>query len=113
MTLEADNKLDSIQMCLSCEKEIKLELGDCLIRYGSFIEFTCYECQNKKIIEAELRSLLNQKKEKAHTHLMEDFSELIYQHFPNFDNNINKETWDLLVLFTDEAISQLMGMDSK
>ena len=108
MTLEANNKLDSIQMCLSCEKETKLELGDCLIRYGSFIEFTCYDCQNKKIIEAELRSLLNQKKEKAHIHLMEDFSELIYQHFPNFDNNIKKDTWDLLVLFTEETISQLM-----
>ena len=113
MTLEADNKLDSIQMCLSCEKEIKLELGDCLIRYGSFIEFTCYECQNKKIIEAELRSLLNQKREKAHLALVEDFSNVIAKHFPNFDNNISEETWNLLLLFTDETIYQLMGIDSK
>jgi hypothetical protein len=43
----------------------------------------------------------------THLSLLEDFSEVIYKHFPNFDNNISDETWKLLELFTDETINQL------
>jgi hypothetical protein len=39
--------------------------------------------------------------------MMEEFSEVIYKHFPNFDNNIEADTWKLLELFTDETINQL------
>ncbi len=45
--------------------------------------------------------------ESLFTHLLEDFSEVIRKHFPNFDNNIEEETWKLLQLFTDETIAQL------
>jgi hypothetical protein len=43
----------------------------------------------------------------THLSIMEDFSEVIYKHFPNFDNNISADTWKLLELFADEAINQL------
>jgi hypothetical protein len=43
----------------------------------------------------------------THLSMIEDFSEVIYKHFPNFDNNINADTWKLLELFADEAINQL------
>jgi 5'-deoxynucleotidase YfbR-like HD superfamily hydrolase len=39
--------------------------------------------------------------------MVEDFSEVIARHLPNFDNNIKDETWKLLELFTEEAIEQL------
>jgi hypothetical protein len=39
--------------------------------------------------------------------MVEDFSEVIARHLPNFDNNIKDETWKLLELFTEEAIQQL------
>ena len=43
----------------------------------------------------------------THLSMMEDFSEVIYKHFPNFDNNVEADTWKLLELFTDETINQL------
>ena len=45
MTLETDLKLNPIQFCLECEEEKPLEEGECLIRFGAYVEFTCYECQ--------------------------------------------------------------------
>ena len=40
--------------------------------------------------------------------IMEDFSEVIYKHLPNFDNNLKEDTWKMLQVFTDEAISELL-----
>jgi len=42
-----------------------------------------------------------------HNEMMEDFSDVIAKHFPNFDNNIEDQTWSFLVLFTEETIYQL------
>jgi hypothetical protein len=39
--------------------------------------------------------------------LMQEISNAIYKVFPNFDNNIEKETWALLVLSVEEICSQL------
>jgi hypothetical protein len=48
MTLETDLKLGETQLCLSCDEVKPLTDGDCLIRYGVFVEFNCYQCQQKK-----------------------------------------------------------------
>lgn len=45
--------------------------------------------------------------EKTHSALLEDFSNVIAKHLPNFDNNISADTWKLLELFADETINQL------
>ena len=42
-----------------------------------------------------------------HLALIEDFSNVIAKHLPNFDNNISNDTWGFLELFTEEAIYQL------
>ena len=42
-----------------------------------------------------------------HLAIMEDFSNVIAKHLPEFDNNINPDTWKLLELFTEETIFQL------
>lgn len=42
-----------------------------------------------------------------HLALIEDFSNVIAKHLPNFDNNISDDTWAFLELFTEEAIYQL------
>jgi hypothetical protein len=44
--------------------------------------------------------------------MIEDFSNVIAKHLPNFDNNIEEETWNFLVLFTEEAIAQLTEKES-
>jgi hypothetical protein len=46
-------------------------------------------------------------REELHLALTEDISEIIAKHLPNFDNNIETETWQLLMLFLDETIQQL------
>ena len=43
---------------------------------------------------------------------MEEISNAIYKVFPNFDNNIEEETWRLLVLSVEEICSQL-GKENK
>lgn len=45
--------------------------------------------------------------EELHLAIMEDISNVIAKHLPNFDNNIEDETWKLLPLFVDEVIHQL------
>ena len=37
-------KLDDNQMCLICYEIKPIEQGKAVVRYGSYIEFTCYEC---------------------------------------------------------------------
>jgi hypothetical protein len=99
MTLETDLKLGETQLCLSCDEVKPLTDGDCLIRYGVFVEFNCYQCQQKKTQQ--------QQKDEKFLEMMDDFSDVIAKHFPNFDNNIEASTWAFLVLFTEETIHQL------
>lgn len=89
-----DLQLGETQLCLVCDQVKPLEQGEAIVRYASFIEFTCYECMNNK-------------HEDIHLAMMEDFSNVISKYLPNFDNNLTDETWKLLQLFTDEAIHQL------
>jgi len=53
------------------------------------------------------RTEKNALREQAHLALSEDISNVIAKYFPNFDNNIDPATWQLLALFLDEAIHQL------
>lgn len=46
-------------------------------------------------------------REDLHLAMMEDISNVIAKHLPNFDNNIEDKTWALLPLFIDETINQL------
>ena len=46
-------------------------------------------------------------REEKFLEMMDDFSDVIAKHFPNFDNNIEDSTWAFLVLFTEETIHQL------
>lgn len=51
---------------------------------------------------------LNQADRNAlHLALIEDFSNVIAKHLPNFDNNISNDTWAFLEIFTEETINQL------
>lgn len=52
-----------------------------------------------------------QQRDEMHNAMMEDFSDVIAKHFPNFDNNIEDQTWSFLVLFTEETIHQLSAKD--
>lgn len=99
--LEQDLKLGAAQCCLSCDKIKPLELGEAVIRYGSFIEFICYQCKDNKTTQ--------EKREEIHLAMLEDFGNVIAKHLPNFDNNLEAQTWNFLVLFTEEAIAQLLG----
>lgn len=47
------------------------------------------------------------KHEELHLALTEDISNTIAKHLPNFDNNLEEQTWALLMLFLDETIQQL------
>jgi hypothetical protein len=46
-------------------------------------------------------------REKIFLAMVEDFSEVISKHLPNFDNNLDASTWAMLQVFTEEAIAQL------
>ena len=39
--------------------------------------------------------------------MLEDVSNIVAKYFPNFDNNIEEQTWSFLVLFIEETIHQL------
>lgn len=93
--LEKDLTLGETQWCLVCDEVKPLEQGEAIIRYGSFIEFTCYECKGITSPERKINELI------------EGISDAIYKVFPNFDNNIEKETWALMVLSVEEICSQL------
>lgn len=38
-------KLDANQMCLSCFEVKPIGQGEAVVRFGSYLEFTCYECK--------------------------------------------------------------------
>ena len=79
--------------CLSCADDVE----------GVLVEreekcTTCYE---------ENRAMNQEERNEVHNAMMEDFSDVIAKYFPNFDNNIEDQTWSFLVLFTEETIQQL------
>lgn len=68
---------------------------------GNFFAFT-HEC------DLQIEGEMNQKtRDELHLAIMEDVSNVISKHLPNFDNNIEPETWGFLVLFIEETIYQL------
>jgi hypothetical protein len=106
--LEKDLTLGETQWCLVCDEVKQLEQGEAIVRYGSFIEFTCYECKAQKNCGAcGLFYVGSHSCAVAFDELIEGISEAIFKVFPNFDNNIKKETWDLMVLSVEEICSQL------
>lgn len=106
--LKQDLLLEQTQCCLVCDEVKPLELGETVVRYGSFIEFTCYECKNKKICGA-CGNYFNDYHscDVAFDELIEGISDAIFKVFPNFDDNIEKKTWDLMVLSVEEICNQL------
>lgn len=46
-------------------------------------------------------------REELHLAMIEEMGDVIAKYLPNFDNNIEPETWQLLALFLDETIHQL------
>ena len=113
--LEKDLTLGQTQWCLVCDEVKPLEQGEAVVRYGSFIEFTCYECKGEPSTEKKAFELLKFAQEHRNDiedetkfeELMEGISDAIFNAFPNFDNNIQKETWGLMVLSVEEICSQL------
>ena len=55
----------------------------------------------------EIQEMTQEQRNEKHLAMLEDFSDVIAKHFPNFDNNIEDQTWSFLVLFTEETIQQL------
>ena len=45
--------------------------------------------------------------DEIHLAMIEDVSNIVAKYFPNFDNNIETDTWAFLVLFIEETIHQL------
>ena len=41
--------LGETQLCLVCDKVKSIYQGETIVRFGSYIEFTCYNCKDKKI----------------------------------------------------------------
>ena len=50
--------------------------------------------------------------DEIHLAMIEDVSNIVAKYFPNFDNNIEDQTWSFLVLFIEETIHQL-GKETK
>jgi len=73
------------------------------------------EASNRNAVADEVRKRKEQQmnNEELHLALTEDISEVIAKHLPSFDNNIEAETWSLLMLFLDETIHQLKDLCSK
>jgi hypothetical protein len=55
----------------------------------------------------ENNQMTNEQRDTIHLAIIEDFSNVIAKHLPNFDNNISSDVWKMLEVFTDEAIYQL------
>jgi len=76
-----------------------------VIEIEEFQENGCPDCEENKPMNQEKRN-------EVHNAMMKDFSDVIAKYFPNFDNNIEDQTWSFLVLFTEETIHQL-GKETK
>jgi hypothetical protein len=42
-------ELNKEQVCLTCYTVKQIEQGEAVVRFGSYIEFTCDDCKNKKV----------------------------------------------------------------
>jgi hypothetical protein len=51
---QTDLLLGETQVCLDCDEVKPLEKGEAIIRFGAFIEFTCYQCKENKMDEYKL-----------------------------------------------------------
>lgn len=43
--------LGKTQLCLDCDKVKSIYQGEAVVRFGSYIEFTCYNCKENKMDE--------------------------------------------------------------
>ena len=41
-------ELDKNQICLDCYEVKPIEQGEAVVRFGSYIEFTCYKCKAER-----------------------------------------------------------------
>lgn len=115
------------------EKRDEMERETCLICFQSYLtvntkehqcEFSCGACgelcdENEGTLvyigieasfthSAKLCAAQDElTNEDIHLAILEDFSNVIAKHLPNFDNNISSDVWKMLEVFTDEAIYQL------
>jgi hypothetical protein len=87
------NELVRALACKYCNSEMKFTL-ETETPTGSVHRLHCEKCSQTT-------------KEEKFLSMMDDFSDVIAKHFPNFDNNIEDSTWAFLVLFTEETIYQL------
>ena len=46
--------LGETQLCLVCDNVKPLEQGEAIVRFGAYIEFTCYQCKDKKTTTYDL-----------------------------------------------------------
>ena len=52
---QTDLLLGPTQVCLDCDEVKPLERGEAVIRFGSYIEFTCYQCKENKMNEYKMQ----------------------------------------------------------
>lgn len=100
-------------------KTEKKFLGGCLIcsfETTDRAELKAHNCtetmentweQFQKQLKEENAGLNQADRNALHLALIEDFSNVIAKHLPNFDNNISNDTWAFLEIFTEETIHQL------
>ena len=70
--MNKDLQLGETQWCLECDEVKPLEQGEAVVRFGAYIEFTCYNCKgieykleitfktNRLLTEEELGQLQGQ-----------------------------------------------------
>ena len=46
--MEKDLTLWANQLCLTCDEVKSIYQGEAVVRFGTHIEFTCYNCKNKE-----------------------------------------------------------------
>jgi hypothetical protein len=56
-TMEKDQTLllGETQLCLDCDQVKPLERGEAVVRFGAYIEFTCYQCKENKMNEYKMQ----------------------------------------------------------
>lgn len=89
-------KMSKVVGCIACEFRTDEPTEIELFRVNG-----CPNCNE------ENRAMNQEERNELHNAMMEDFSDVIAKYFPNFDNNIEDQTWSFLVLFTEETIQQL------
>jgi len=69
---QTDLLLGETQVCLDCDEVKPLEKGEAIIRFGAYIEFTCYQCKENKMDEYKLEIIF-----KANRALTDDELDLL------------------------------------